>query len=61
MISVNDDDNKNGPQAIDNMSTLKRDKIFPFLLDLLFENLIDTISELSYEQILFEYWDFKMT
>lgn len=43
------------------MSTLKRDKIFPFLLDLLFENLIDTISELSYEQILFEYWDTKMT
>ena len=39
----------------------EREQIFPYLLDLLFESLISTLSSLTYEQIVFEYWDFKMT
>ena len=34
--------------------------IMPFLLDLLFENLIETFEDLEYEEIYFEYWDFDM-
>ena len=35
--------------------------IFPYLLDLLFESLVNTIQDLTYDQIKFEYWDYKMT
>lgn len=43
------------------ISAIERDQIFPYLLDLLFEDLLDTIEELSYEEIRYEYWDYEMT
>ena len=44
----------------DGMSRVQREQIFPYLLDLLFENLINTLQDLTYEEIIFDYWDYKM-
>ena len=43
------------------MAKIQRTQIFPYLLDLLFGNLLETIEELTYDQIVFEYWDYSMT
>ena len=45
----------------DELSIIERTTILPYLMDLLFENLVETLHDLEYEQIYFEFWDFEMT
>lgn len=39
---------------------IKKDKIVPYMLDLLFEQLVTAMDALTYEDILFHYWDLEL-
>ena len=36
-----------------------KDKIYPYLMNMLFENLFNRIENITYEDIKFDYWDYK--
>ena len=50
-----------GGRVKESIQQIQRDKIFPFMLDLLFENLVKVIDSITYEDVVFEFWDLELT